>query len=66
MLRNRRPNSADEQATEQRRRADEQVAEQRRAADANQQVLLTTIADLTERIAELAARNHGNGSANEP
>ena len=57
---------AEEQVAEQRRRADEQVAEQRRASDANQQVLLTTIADLTERIAELAARNHGNGSSNAP
>ena len=55
-----------EQLAEERRRADEQVAEQRRVSDANQQVLLTTIADLTGRIAELAARNHGNGSANEP
>ena len=53
-------------ADEQRRRAAEQVSEQRRVSDANQQVLLTTIADLTERIAELAARNRGNGSANEP
>ena len=55
-----------EQLAEERRRADEHAAEQRRVADANQQVLLTTIADLTERITELAARNHGNGSANEP
>ena len=53
-------------ADEQRRRADDQATEQRRVADANQQVLLTTVADLTERISELAARNRGNGSANEP
>ena len=55
-----------EELREERHRADERVAEERRRADENQQTLLATIADLTGRIADLTARNGGDGSLDEP